>query len=380
MAAWMIMLGSVFVVITVFEMVAGLRSIETREAVQGFLDEPPGQGLGLSVETVLMLLKTAGMVAAGCATAAAVLGGYVLKRHRQARVALTVIAVPLFVTGLVAGGFMSALVAAASVMLWLTPAKEWFDGKPIPEAPRRDAPARRPADRQVDREADRQSYGDQQAPPYPHGPVPPAPGSDGGPDGGPKGGPDGGPVGEPQTGAQPEQGPRPAERPFGSPPPAHVTAEVARQAVTSDRRPDGVVVAAILTWVFAGLVLLSSISGVVLMAAQPEVFLDELRRTAPELGEQGVTDRMIKVTTFVTGAVMILWCLLAIVLAALMLGRRQWAARALIVVATVSAMVSVAAMLGSVLMVVPAVAAIATLAVLRRPAVAAWFATGPHHR
>ena len=38
------------------------------------------------------------------------------------------LAVPLFVTGLVTGGFVSSVVAAAAVMLWFQPARDWFDG------------------------------------------------------------------------------------------------------------------------------------------------------------------------------------------------------------------------------------------------------------
>ena len=147
MAAWMIMAGSALVVLTVFDRVAGLHTLETREAVEKFLAEPPGNDLGIGVEGVLTALRTASMVAAGCATAAAILGYQVLKRSRGARLALTVLAVPLFVTGLVSGGFLSSLVAAASVMLWLQPARDWFDGVTRQQATaddRPEAPPREP--------------------------------------------------------------------------------------------------------------------------------------------------------------------------------------------------------------------------------------------
>ena len=66
------------------------------------------------------------MVAAGCATAAGILGYQVLRRSKSARLALTVLAAPLFLTGMVTGGFVSSLVAASAVMLWLQPARDWF--------------------------------------------------------------------------------------------------------------------------------------------------------------------------------------------------------------------------------------------------------------
>ena len=55
LAAMMIMGGSALVVVTVFERVAGLHSLETREAVQRFLAEPPADELGLDVPADLPL-------------------------------------------------------------------------------------------------------------------------------------------------------------------------------------------------------------------------------------------------------------------------------------------------------------------------------------
>jgi hypothetical protein len=94
---------------------------------------------------VLTLLRTVAMVAAGCATAAAILGYQVLRRSRSARLALTVLAVPLFFTGLVTGGFVSSVVAASAAMLWLQPARDWFrDGPSSPPASESTAPATPP--------------------------------------------------------------------------------------------------------------------------------------------------------------------------------------------------------------------------------------------
>lgn len=142
LAAWLIMVGSVIVVAMVFDQVAGLHTLETRQSVERFLAEPPGADLGIGTDAVLGLLRTAAMVAAGCATAAAILGYQVLRRSRSARMALTVIAVPLFLTGMVTGGFVSSVVAASAVMLWLQPARDWFDG--ITRQPAATAPALAP--------------------------------------------------------------------------------------------------------------------------------------------------------------------------------------------------------------------------------------------
>ena len=75
LAAWLIMGGSVLVVLTVFDRVAGLHTLETREAVEKFLAEPPGDELGLGVAgRARHAARRSAMVAAGCATAAAILG------------------------------------------------------------------------------------------------------------------------------------------------------------------------------------------------------------------------------------------------------------------------------------------------------------------
>ena len=114
LVGWLTMVGSVAVVALVFDRLAGLNSLETRQAVEKFLAEPPGSDLGVGVDGVLSVIRTLSMVAAGCATAAAILGYQVLRRSRSARLALTVLAVPLFVAGMVTGGFVSSLVAASA--------------------------------------------------------------------------------------------------------------------------------------------------------------------------------------------------------------------------------------------------------------------------
>lgn len=135
LAAWLIMVGSVVVVAMVFDRIAGLHTMETRASVEKFLAEPPGEDLGVGVHGVISLLRTVSMVAAGCATAAAILGYQVLRRSRSARLVLTLLAAPLFLTGLVTGGFVSSVVAVSALMLWLQPARDWFDGVSRPTTP-----------------------------------------------------------------------------------------------------------------------------------------------------------------------------------------------------------------------------------------------------
>jgi hypothetical protein len=128
LAAWLIVIGSVLVVLSAFERMSGLHSLETQEAISDFLSQPPGDGLGLTHDGAQSLLRVLALVGGGAAAAAAILGHQVLSRSRSARVALTVLALPLFVGGLAVFGFVSALVVVSVVMLWLQPAKDWFDG------------------------------------------------------------------------------------------------------------------------------------------------------------------------------------------------------------------------------------------------------------
>ena len=97
-AAWMIMVGSVFVVLLVWDRIAGLHSLDTREALQPILDDPRMKDAGIQLADLLAVIRVVSMVAAGCATAMVVLGYQTLQRSRGARLALTVLAVPLFIS------------------------------------------------------------------------------------------------------------------------------------------------------------------------------------------------------------------------------------------------------------------------------------------
>src|SRR5262245_59761129 len=98
------MVGSALVIVLVYQRVGALYSLETQAAVDRCLAEPPGSDLGISDDTVITLLRTLAMVTGGCAAAAGVLGYQVLRRSRGARLAVTILAVPLFFAGLVTGG------------------------------------------------------------------------------------------------------------------------------------------------------------------------------------------------------------------------------------------------------------------------------------
>lgn len=327
MAAGMVIGGSVLIVVTVAQQLSELYSLEYREAVAEFLARPPGSGLGLDVSDALTFLRAALMVVAGCATAAAVLGFHVLRRNRRARLGLTILAVPLFLGGLTTGGFLTSLVAAASMLLWLGPSRAWLDRTPLPDQQRRDL-ERRPQ------------------PTWP--PLPPP-----GPTPGPSAGPGSGPPPHPTALGQP-----PAS------PPASVP------------RPDAVVWACVLTWAFSGLTLVLAAATATILAADPSLVWEELQRQDPQLAADSGLDRDSLVgATYVTLAVASTWCLAAIALAVLAFRRSAGGRLGLLICAAVAGLVSLLATLSSVVMLVPALACLATVILLVRPEVRGWVAT-----
>jgi hypothetical protein len=333
LSATLIMGGSVLVVLTVFDRLAGLNTVETRESIERFLAEPPASDLGLGVESVLEIMRVFGMVAAGCATAAAILGYHVLQRSRSARLALTVLAVPLFVSGIVTGGFLSSVVAAASVMLWFQPSRDWFNGV-VRESRATPAAVSEPT-----------GAGSPEAPPEP----PPSP------------------------------APTPRAYPgFGSPPDASAAPSGAQPwgvspTADSAARPPAVVWACVLTWVSTALAVLVMASSIAILAADPTFVFEELKRQNPEFTQQGVSEQALITATYILGGVVIVWSLAAALLAALVFRRTGWARVPLLVSAAISAGLLLVGALVQPILAVPLAACVVVFILLLRPDVRAWF-------
>lgn len=380
LAGWTVVVASVLVVVTVFDTVAGLRSIETRDAVEEFLDGPTGRGLGLDVESVLGVLRGAALVAGATAAAAAVLGWFVLRRDRRARAALTVVVVPLFVAGLAAGGFGTALVAVGTLMLWLQPARDWFDGVERSAPPRGPGAGSGPGT----------GAGQPPLPPPPAGPPPgwgpppeqppapqppaqqPVPAGDPGEQPGPRAfeGFGTGPA-QPLAGPAPTPWPGASAYPSGGP-----------SAADPARRPAAVTWACVLTWVFSSLALLGVTVTLVALALDPDLLLDEVRDRDPELLDAaGGASRLID-STFVLGIVVVVWSLAAVVVAVAAFLGRPWGRTLLAVSAALSGGLALVTSVGALPMLLPMVASAVALACLLRPESRAWYAAqrGPRGR
>lgn len=351
LAGWLIIIGSVFVIITAFETISGLHTVEVRESVQRALREPPANGLGIETETGLTVLRVLAMIAGGCAAAAAILGWHVLQRHRGARLALTVLAVPLLISGFAAGGFMSTIVAVAAIMLWTPPARDWFDGR---QRERVAAVTGGPGGR-VD------------APPAP--PVEPVelpPPSDPPP---------------PAAAETPE--PR-AVSGFGTPTqatpeaPAPVAGQPAADVAKRAVRPGPLVLACTLTWACSVMGLVGLVLTDALLVSNQDRVLDEAHKQNPNLADDGITDDMLMTTLWMVLVVFALWGIAAMVLAYLTWIGQDWARITLIVSTCAVAAIALVAAISAPPILLVVVAAGAVVYLLIRPEVSNW--TSPQRR
>jgi hypothetical protein len=329
LAAALVMGASGMLVVSVFERLGDLRSIESRLAIEEFINRPPGSDLGLDLESVLDILYVVSMVAAGLATAAAILGFHVLKGNRSARLGLSVLAVPLFLCGLVTGGFLASVVAASVAMLWLSPARHWFAGttpEPVPSTPSTPSAAT-PA-----------------PPPAPT--APPLP-----------------PPGPPATQLSPPAWPAyaavqpPPWVPAPAPPP---------------RRPTAVAAACAITWACCALAALMSLLLVGVLIADPEGLIAEMHRQNPTLVDQGVSDGALRSASWLTAVVCLVWAVASGLLAVLAFQRRRWAAIGLVISAAIVGLFCLVGSLVSPPLVVPGLLAAATVALLLKSSAQRW--------
>ncbi|NYE35996.1 hypothetical protein F4692_001100 [Nocardioides cavernae] len=340
LASAIVMFSSVVVLLTVWERVSSLGSLETREAIEGVLADAPFSSWGLTVDGTTELLRISCMVAAVCACATAILGWYVRSPDRSARLALTLFAVPLFVTGIPAGGIAGSFVAAGAAMLWMQPGREWFaTGRWTPPEP----PPARDAERGRPRSDALGGQGD----PWGRPPQPPVASST----------------------------PPPAVRPFGEPhpstPPPPPPPGTWRPA---PQRPGAMVAAFVITVVTAGGLLAMSLLWVAIAGLSPEFLMDVLEDQQPQLVEDGLTLEQLRSTVLAVAGAFIVWCLVALLLAGFAMARREWARRGLMVSAAFSAGGCFALVLSTPLVLLPAAAAVATVVCLRRVDVRRWFA------
>lgn len=145
LSGMLVTVGSVLMLALTFERISSLGSMDFQDQAASILAEDPFKGLGATVDDVQSFVRILCLVTGACAVSAAILGVYVLRRSRGSRAALSVVAPVLFLAGFVVASLPAAFVVAGIVMLWLPPARAWFDGRPAAPAARPAAPAWPPA-------------------------------------------------------------------------------------------------------------------------------------------------------------------------------------------------------------------------------------------
>jgi hypothetical protein len=282
-------LGAVLVLINIFAVMADWGSASVREEVENALEDGPFGPASISVDTALEMLRIMLMiVAAGC-VAAVVFAVYTVRRHRAARIGLTVLAGAWALLSLalgLAGLLLAAIAVGCVVLLWSAEARKWFatstppretvPGEPsIPQPPHTtsakgmpivmstppppDEPDQPKTWGKPDEESSAPPQGDTSATPPP--PPPPAPGTQPPPPPPPPSQP--GPPRPPppppsQPGGYSGYGPPPAGgyQPYGAYAPA--TPPPAPESVVPTKRPGTLTAAGVITIVMSSFALLGS--------------------------------------------------------------------------------------------------------------------------
>jgi MFS family permease len=356
MAVAMSVVGSLLLVVSLFDTLGRLRTPDTRESIDELLAGLPGGAGKLETAQVVDALRALTFASGALAAMLLVFAVFVLQRHRGARIGFTVVAALLLVTIPVAG-LMPVLLAVAAGLIWSRPGRDWYAG-------RTPAPARTPPPRAVEQsavpptsapEAPTPSALSEDGPPpspYPFGTPPGAEP----PPSGQQPAPPSGPQPAPPSGQQPAQpAPQPAPppgqpygqpaQPYGQPaqpyghypPPSQPP--VPRGSGDPDKRPFSVTLAAILTWLGAGLVSAAMGLFAVVLASGGQLFVDEFDKAAQGSDLNLSREEVLAVGWGVT-LFFLVWSLIAMVLAGLAFRRSNAARIALSVSAVVAALLS----------------------------------------
>lgn len=320
--------GSLLLVMSLFDTMGATHSAEMHASLQQFLSKPPGDGLSLSVDQMLSLVRTLVLVTGGLAAAAAVLAGYAFWRHRGAWIGLSVTAVLLLVTGSVVGNPLPMVVLVGAAALWSRPARDWFTGR-VPEPA-----AAGPTDSA--RSMSQAARADTPKPPDVDRPVAPAPAQ--------------------RSGVDPDW-PAPA-------PPAAVA------STTPHPTPRVVLAATWLTWACAGLTVVFFVAVVAVLLADEQAVLDAVRGN-PQFERLDMTTTDLVAALWVASALVVGWALAAIACAAFAVRRQRWARSLLAVLAALALPLS---LLAFPLGLIDAAAEVATLVLLFSGRANAWYA------
>lgn len=339
LAGWITVAGSIFVLVSVFDVISNNRTIETRERVLDALSEPPLSGAGVSLQQALDFLHVTALVAAACATAAAILGAYALQRSKSARLALTVVAPLLFLSGMVTGGFMSSMVAVAAVMLWTAPSRDWFNGiaQRRPDAGPGSADASTGSGRT-------QSSGPRAFVGF----------------------------GTPKGSSAEKSGQAPDAGQTDGGPSAYSSEPGQQRPALPSGRPREVLQACLLTWVFSGLVLLVMGVAALAFATSPDLIRD-VYESDDRFADVNVDLDQLRAASLVVAGLFSVWALIAVVLAGFTFIGHNWARVTLIISASVAGLLGLGMAFAAPMVLLVTVAAVLVVVMLTRGRSNDWF-------
>ena len=324
MAAGFVIGGSVLLLLLVFDTLTTLNSVEMREKITEVITSPSGDGLGITMSQALTSMRVGLMIAGACAAATAVLGVAVLQPNRAARLALSILAVPILLTAPLTGGITGALVVVCD-----------------PDA------LERPRTRLVRRPSGPGGAGARRGPTSPRsrGPGRPrCPGSRTGCTSLSRSRPltnplTGRPIGPPHrlpSSRPPARPPRPAPRPGSGfdrlrsttsrrvPGRRPATTQPPGDGELASAVPASVKIACILTWVFSGLVALMYAGTLIALVTIQDQIVDYVV-DQPEWQRANVPDDILLPALWLTCLAMLAWSLGACVLAWFTWRRHNWA-------------------------------------------------------
>ncbi len=327
-AGWTIAIASGLLVVSVFDSLGRLRSVDMRQQLTEALDSASARGLGITVDQATDLMHVALVVTAVAAVAASILGIFVLQRHTGARIGVSVLAVPILLAAPFAGGFWGTLVACAAILLWTRPARDWFAGRP-PTPVLVSGPAE---------------------PPEPSGPSAPL-----------------SPPAAPPSLAQPPSG-QPAPMPYWGQPVPPPAPWMPRPPVRPAQLQVACIVAAVITTATA----LFLMAVLAFLAIDSDALVEAVRES-PEW-DPSYDDRLVVPAMVLGGLVLLAWCLATLVLVLFAWRRHRWAWALLVASAGLATVVSMLAFPVGLLNV--AAAGVTTVLLLTEP-VRAWYRNRP---
>ncbi len=130
--------GSAMALVLLISTANRLHSSQVTDTLREVIKNDQAATLGLTLDGAREVLRYTIMGLAVLSVASLVLGFYVLRRHRPARVVLTVIGGTVGVLALLAGPvawLVSLYIGVSIFLIWSRPARAWFGGPTSPGAP-----------------------------------------------------------------------------------------------------------------------------------------------------------------------------------------------------------------------------------------------------